>query len=99
MFFRKKQKPTIPKDVFQLPLKHRYTFVPEGSTYYEGVTITISKKVSTEKKAFALASAYFQQHSEKSKHGVAVFYGDVESPDCNDVLYGAYNSFEKRKKR
>ena len=75
--FRKKQKLAISNKVFEPPLKHRYTFVPEGCTYYEGFTVCISKKVSTEKKAFALASAYFQQHSDKSKHGVAVFYGDV----------------------
>ena len=100
MFGRKKKQYNIPKKAFDPPLKHRFTFVPEGWTYYEGFTVQISEKVSTQKKAFFIASELFQRdHVEKAQKGVAVFYGDVESPDCKDTLYGAYNTFGKRKRK
>lgn len=100
IFRRKKKSPGLPKKAFELPLKHRFTFVPEGWTYYEGFTVQISEKVSTQKKAFFIASEVFEKdHAEKAQKGVAVFYGDVESPDCKDTLYGAYNMFDKRKKK
>ncbi len=100
MIFRRKQKVGLPKKAFELPLKHRFTFVPEGWTYYEGFTVQISEKISTQKKAFFIASEVFQRdHADKAKKGVAVFYGFVEAPDCKDTLYGAYNTFGKRRKK
>ena len=100
MFGRKKKQYNIPKKAFELPLKHRFTFVPEGWTYYEGFTVQISDKVSTQKKAFFIASEVFRRdHADKAKGSVAVFYGDVEAPDCNDRLYGAYNIFDKGRKK
>ena len=30
---------------------------------------------------------------------VAVYYGDVEAPDCKDKLYGAYNIFDRGRKK
>ena len=100
MIFRRKQKTGIPKKSFDLPLKYRFTFVSEGWSYYEGFTVQISEKISTKKRAFFIASELFQRdHAEKAKKGVAVFYGDVESPDCKDTLYGAYNMFGKGKRR
>ena len=100
MIFRRKNKPGFPKKCFDLPLKHRFTFVPEGWTYYEGFSVQISEKVSTKKRAFYIASELFNKnYSDKAKGSVAVFYGDVEAPDCKDVLYGAYNNFDKGKKK
>ena len=100
MFWRKKQKIGIPKDAFKLPLKHRFTFVAEGWTYFGGYTVQLSDKFSSKKKAFFLASELFlDKHPEIAKKPVAVYYGDVESPDCKDKLYGAYHSFYNRKKR
>ena len=98
IFRRKKKQFNIPKKAFEAPLKHRFTFVPEGWTYYEGFTVQISGKVSTKKHAFFIASEVFREkYPEKARGSVAVYYGDAESPDVQDVLYGAYNSFEKRK--
>ena len=97
MFFRKKKSYYIPKKCFDAPLKHRFTFVSEGETYYEGFTVQISGLVSTVKRAFFIASEVFRKnHPEKAKGSVSVFHGYVESPDCKDVLYGAYNSFDKK---
>ena len=99
MIFTRKKKPGIPKKAFDVPLKHRFTFVPEGWTYYEGFTVQLSNKVSTKKRAFFIASELFiEKYPERAKGSVAVYYGDVEAPDCNDVLYGAYNAFENKKK-
>lgn len=99
MIFKRKNRSTgIQKKSFELPLKHRFTFVPEGWAYYEGFTVQISEKVSTKKRAFFIASEVFKRdYADKAKGSVAVFYGDVESPDCKDALYGAYNSFDKGK--
>lgn len=101
MFFRRKKKgPGIPKKSFELPLKYRFTFVPEGWTYFEGFMVQISGKVSTKKRAFYIASEVFKrEYNDKAKGSVAVFYGDVEAPDCKDVLYGAYNNFDKSKRK
>lgn len=96
IFRRKKKKCSIQKKAFELPLKHRFTFVPEGWSYYEGFTVLISEKVSTKKRAFFIACELFcRDHADKANGSVAVFYGNVESPDCEDKLYGAYNSFNK----
>ena len=37
--------------------------------------------------------------AEKFFKPVAVYYGDVEAPDCKDKLYGAYNIFDKGRKK
>lgn len=100
MFGRKKKQYNIPKKAFELPLKHRFTFVPEGWTYYEGFTVQLSDKISNKKKAFFLASELFlEKYPEIAKKPVAVYYGDVEAPDCKDKLYGAYNIFDQRRRK
>ena len=100
MFWKKKQKPTIPKDAFKLPLKHRFTFVAEGWTYFGGFTVQLSDKFSSKKKAFFLASCLFlDKYPEFTNKPVAVYYGDVEAPDCKDRLYGAYNIFDKGRRK
>ena len=100
MFGRKKISYNIPKKAFDVPHKYRFTFVPEGWSFYEGFTVQLSGKISTEKRAFFIASEVFRRdHEVKAKGSVAVFYGDVEAPDCKDTLYGAYNAFDKRKKK
>ena len=99
MFGRKKKQYFIPKQAFEAPLKYRFTFVPEGWTYYQGFSVQVSEKVSTQKKAFFIACEVFcREYPDKAQNGVAVFCGDVEAPDCKDVLYGAYNLFDKRNK-
>lgn len=100
MFFRKKQKTTIPKDAFKLPLKHRFTFVAEGWTYFGGFTVQLSDKFSSKKKAFFIASVLFlDKYPDLANKPVSVYYGDVEAPDCKDRLYGAYNIFHKGRKK
>lgn len=100
MFKRKKKPFNIPKKSFEAPLRHRFTFVPEGWTYYEGLNVQISDKVSSKKRAFFIASEVFlRDYPDKSKGPVAVYYGDVEAPDCKDKLYGAYNIFDKRRRK
>ena len=96
MLFKKKKKSyNIPKKVFEQPLKYRFTFVPEVSTYYEGYSVQLSENINTKKKAFYIACEIFKRDVEPKKNGsVAVFYGDVESPDCKDTLFGAFNVFE-----
>lgn len=100
MFWRKKQKPTIPKDAFKLPLKHRFTFVAEGWSYFAGYTVQLSDKISNKKKAFFLAAELFlEKYPDIANKPVAVFYGDVEAPDCKDELYGAYNIFDNGRRK
>ena len=100
MFGRKKQKPMIPKDAFKLPLKHRFTFVAEGWTYFGGYTVQLSDKFSSKKKAFFLAAELFlEKYPDIANKPVAVYYGDVEVPDCKDKLYGAYNIFDKKRRK
>lgn len=99
MIFRNRNKKSkVPKMYFDPPYEHRFTFVPEGWTYYEGYSVQLSKKISTKKRAFYIASELFlRDHSDKANGSVAVFYGNAESPDCKDVLYGAYSCFNKTK--
>ena len=100
IFRRKNKKVGIPKKCFEPPLEHRFTFVPKGLSYYQGYVVQISGKVSSEKRAFYAASEIFcRDYPDMAKGGVAVFYGNVDCPDCKDVLYGAYNSFENKKVR
>lgn len=100
MIFRRKKKNGIPRKSFDAPLKYRFTFVPEGWSYFDGKVVTISATVHTKKRAFFIASEVFSRdHGDKAKGSVAVFYGDTEAPDCMDSLYSAYNAFDKRKKR
>lgn len=96
MLFKKKKKSyNVPKKAFEAPLKYRFTFVPEGATFYEGQTVQLSGNINTQRKAFYIACEVFQRDTELRKgKSVAVFYGDVESPDCKDALYGAFNVFE-----
>ena len=99
MIFRRKKKTGIPKKAFDFPLKHRFTFIPEGWSYYEGFAVQLSDKISTKKRAFFIASELFcEKHPDKAKGPVAVYYGNVESPDCKDKLYGAYSLFDKAKR-
>ena len=91
---KKKRNYSIPKNVYEAPLKYRFTFVPEGSTYYEGYWVKLSGNINTIKKAFYIACEIFKRDCEPGKGSVAVFYGDVESPDCKDTLYGAFSVFE-----
>ena len=100
MFWRKNRNSYIPKKAFEGIPKYRFTFVPEGWSYYEGFTVQISEKIKNKNNAFYCASEVFRrEHEDKAKGSVAVFYGDVESGDCSDTLYGAYHSFYKRNKR
>ena len=100
MFLRKKQKTGIPKDAFKFPLKYRFTFVAEGWTYFSGFTVQLSDKISNKKKAFFFASELFlDKYPEFAKKPVAVYYGNVEAPDCMDCLYGAYNIFDKGRRK
>lgn len=99
MILKKKNKTGIPKKYFEFPLKHRFTFVPEGWSYFEGYSVQISGKIGTKKHAFFVASEVFLKDHPKCANGsVAVFYGDVESSDCSDKLFGAYNLFNGKKK-
>ena len=96
MFKRKKKPFNIPKKSFEAPLRHRFTFVPEGWTYFGGFTVQLSHKFSSKKKAFFFGTYLFlDKYPEFANKPVAVYYGDVEAPDCNDKLYGAYNIFDK----
>ena len=39
------------------------------------------------------------KYPEFTNKPVAVYYGDVEAPDCKDKLYGAYNIFDRGRKK
>ena len=94
-FLRKKnKKDTIPQNSVEYPYKYRFTFVPKGEAFFAGVTVHISKKIARKEHAFFIASEIFRRdYPHKAKGSVAVFFGDVEASDCDDVLYGAYHSF------
>lgn len=88
-----------PKNAFEGSMKYRFTFVFEGGTYFGGYTVLVSENVLTKTKAFYIAcESFLKKFSDKTIKNVAVFYGDVEAPECEDVLYRAYNSFDKVKK-
>ncbi len=98
MFGRKKKKRKyyIPDSALEGERIYRFTFVGEGSSYYSGYVVEISENISTTEKAFFIACEIFKKRfSNKDNSRVAVFYGDVESPDCEDTLYGVYNSFDE----
>ena len=86
----------IPWNAFELPHKYRFTFVPEGSPYFEGTVILISENIKTQRQAFYVACEKFRQENQAMV--VSVFYGDVESPDVTDKLYKAYSHFVEKKK-
>ena len=86
----------IPWNAFELPHKYRFTFVPEGSAYFEGTVIFISENIKTQRQAFYVACEKFRQ--ENTAMVVSVFFGDVESPDVTDKLYKAYSHFAEKKK-
>ena len=99
IFRRKKKRFNIPKAAFELPPKYRFTFVCEGWSYEGAYVVKIGEKIPTIKKALYIASQLFREKFPKESYGtVAVFYGNAEAPDCDDVLYGAYSSFSKTKK-
>lgn len=96
MLFKKKRQKRygVPKWAFDQPQKHRFTFIAEGSTYYEGQPIRITERIPKDR-AFYIACEVFQRDNElKNGKKFAVFYGDVESPECNDTLYGAFTMSE-----
>lgn len=99
-FFKKNNKRfNIPKSAMELPPKYRFTFVCDGWSYEGAFVVKIGEKIPTKKKAFYIASQFFREKFPIESYGtVAVFYGDAEAPDCDDVLYGAYSSFSKTKK-
>ena len=99
MLFKRRKKYLMPKKVFEGPSKHRFTFVPEGTTYFGGFVVTVSENVSTKKEAFFYASVMFLRSMKTKTNNVSVFYGDAESPDCMDVLYRSYSSFDKVRKK
>ena len=92
-FFKKKKKVYIPKNAYDAPLKYRFTFVAEGWSYYEGYVVQISENINTKEKAFFIASELFlKQCADRNIKSVAVFFGEVGTPDCKDVLFGRYKS-------
>ena len=101
MIFKKKKKYITSKKAFERPFKHRFTFVPKGTSYYGGFTVCISEKIIEKKQAFYYASSVFLNNCKvfDETKSVAVFYGKIESPDSMDELYGAFSSFDKIKKK
>ena len=96
MLFKKKKTKIygIPKNAFVAPYKYRFTFVAEGTTYFEGYAIRISESIHKDR-AFYIACAIFQRDNElKPGKKFAVFYGDNDTPECQDTLVGAYTSAE-----
>ena len=104
--FRRRKKPIeykAPEEAFKGAVKHRFTFVSDGDTYYNGGVVKISEGVSSFKKAYAIACQVyihriFKQTNESHIDNVAVFYGDYEAPESEDKLIAAYASFCPRKK-
>lgn len=99
MLFKKKKQFNIPKNAFEGTPKHRFTFVAEGWCYFEGYSVQISSNITSKEKAFYIATEMFFKKFSDSQilNNVAVFYGDVEAPDCQDKLFRAYNHFEKHR--
>ena len=92
-----KRKKKIEKDVFAYPYKHRFSFVLEGESYFDATVYQLSEKISKDK-AFYSACSLFNENNPKAKN-VAVFYGEVGSPEIQDKLYKAYSQFTVKKKR
>lgn len=89
----------IERNAFEKPFKHRFTFVPEGVTYLEGTVIQVSEKITALNRAFYIAcEEYIKRLGDNPVTSVAIFYGDVESPDCLDKLYKAYALFHTKSK-
>ena len=99
MFFKKKKKIGFPKDIFKFPLKHRFTFVAEGCSHFSGFSFELSDKLSKKKAFYYAAELFLEKEPGAIKKPVAVYYGEVEAPDCNDCLYGAYNLFNKGRRK
>lgn len=96
-FKRKEKAQVIPKTVFEQPHKYRFTFVPEGSSYFEGYVVNISSEVKTVDKAYFIACKTFLGRSEEKKiSSVAIFYSDLEH-SFKDVLYRSYTDFHETK--
>lgn len=92
-----KRKKKIEKDIFAYPHKHRFSFVIEGESYFEATTYQLSEIISKDK-AFYSACTLFNEVYPKAKN-VAVFYGEVGSPELEDKLYRAYSQFTVKKKK
>lgn len=106
LFRRRKKKIgeyQVPKESFEGPVKHRFTFVPHGDSYFNGAVVKICDGVSSFNKAYHIACQVFihrllKTGNEDHIEDVAVFYGDYEAPECEDKLIAAYASFCPRKK-
>ena len=97
MFKKKKEKLIVHRSVFEQPHKYRFTFVPEGSSFFEGYVVNISADVKTVEKAYFLACKTFLTRTGENKiSSVAIFYSDLES-SYKDVLYRAYKDFHETK--
>ncbi len=98
--FKRKEKRNYLKEDLKGPFKHRFTFVAETEPYFAGYVVQIPDKVKNVKKAFYIAcEIYVKKNEDKEKKKVAVFYGDQEAPDVADVLYEAFHSFDKIKRK
>lgn len=100
LFFKKKRLFNVPKFALEAPFRHRFTFIAEGGVYFGGNVVQISEKIHNKEKAYFIALEQFlKSNAEKDIKSLAVFYGDSESPECEDVLYRAYRSLDKARSK
>ena len=88
----------IPKKAFDLPLFHRFIFVPKNTPFNTAVGFQISGRIKTIERAYKIAVEMFKKTELNIDCFCAVFYGHV-SDDAESLYHTSFYTVKKFKKR
>lgn len=89
----------IPKKAFDLPLFHRFIFVPKNTSLYAAPVIQISSSIKSVERAYKIAVELLKELDPNFDDMCAVFYGHVSDFAYEEYASLSFYTIKKFKKR
>ena len=86
----------VPDKAFDLPLYHRFIFVPKGTSFYTATGVQISGSIKSVERAYKIALELMKDDFRKTDVMCAVFYGHVSDAREEDAVFYTTKKFKKR---
>ena len=86
----------IPEKAFDLPLYHRFVFVPKGTPFFKAPGVQISGSIKSVKRAYQIAVELIKKDFQDIDVMCAVFYGRVSDYSETHVSFYTTKKFKKR---
>ena len=86
----------IPEKIFELPLYHRFIFVPKNCSFYSAPGYQISGSIKSVDRAYKIAVEMFKRDYPDFSEMCAVFYGHVDDSCEEKACFYTIKKFKKR---